>query len=154
MISRVGNPQREEVRTMIKIAVVTDDKRSVCRHFGRAGYYLVYTVEGDSILEKEIRAKAGHHTFSGSPTHEEGERHHHHGGAHPDAKHSRMVEAVRDCQVLIVGGMGAGARHAMESAGIKACSTEIEDAEEAVRAYLGGRRMWEPDCGKRPVHSH
>lgn len=143
---------------MIKIAVVTEDKRTICPHFGRAPYYLVYSVEGENILEMEIRPKAGHHTFAGR---EQGEEHHHHGthhgdhhgGAHPDHKHSRMVEAIRDCQVLLVGGMGEGARLAMEAAGIKACSAQIEDAEEAVRAYIGGRRMAEPDCGRKPAEA-
>lgn len=145
---------------MIKIAVVTEDKRTVSPHFGRASYYLVYSTEGDSILEKEIRAKAGHHTFTeGSGhthSHHHGEHHHgghHHGSHHPDQKHNRMVETILDCEVLIVGGMGAGARRAMESAGIKACSTELEEAEEAVRAYLGGGRMSVPDCGRKPAEA-
>lgn len=140
---------------MIKIAVVTEDKKTVCRHFGRAPYYLVFSAEGDNILEKEIRGKAGHHTFAGSaadtePHHHEG---HHHGGHHPDHKHNRMIETIRDCEVVIVGGMGEGARRAMQDAGITACSTELEEAEEAVRAYLGGGRMGVPDCGRKAAEA-
>ena len=140
----------------MKIAVVTDDKITICPHFGRATHYLVFNVEGDSILEKEIRPKVGHHTQSHEHTHVHGDHAHHHGEHHPgaDRKHRRMVEAIEDCQVVIVGGMGLGAKEAFEAAGIKACSTEILDAEEAVRAYLGGRRMGEPDCHSKAAHAH
>jgi predicted Fe-Mo cluster-binding NifX family protein len=57
-----------------------------------------------------------------------------------------MVEAIADCRVVIVGGMGAGAREALKAAGITPCSTEIREADEAVRAYLGGIQMDEPWC--------
>lgn len=146
----------------MKIAVVTDDKTTICPHFGRATHYLVFTVEGDSILEKEIRPKEGHHTAHKAESHQTEDHHqthhgqgHHHQGHHngADRRHKRMVEAIEDCQLVIVGGMGVGAREALQAAGIRPCSTEIRDAEEAVRAYLGGRHMWEPDCQTKAVHS-
>ena len=38
----------------MKIAVVSDDGVSISRHFGRAPYYVVLTVEGGEIRGKEI----------------------------------------------------------------------------------------------------
>lgn len=140
----------------MKIAVVTDDKVTLCPHFGRATHYLVFNVEGDSILEKEIRPKVGHHTRSREHTHDNGDHAHHPGDHHhgADRRHRRMVEAIEDCQVVIVGGMGSGAIEALKAAGIKPCSIEIQNAEEAVRAYLGGHRMREPDCHSKAGHAH
>ncbi|MFP4535510.1 MAG: NifB/NifX family molybdenum-iron cluster-binding protein [Spirochaetaceae bacterium] len=139
----------------MKIAVVTDDKSTICPHFGRATHYLVFTVEGDSILEKEIRPKAGHHTAHSAESHPTDHHHSHHYEGHhngADRRHRQMVAAIADCQILIVGGMGVGARDAIEAAGIRPCSTDIRDAEEAVRAYLGGRHMEEPDCRTKAAH--
>jgi predicted Fe-Mo cluster-binding NifX family protein len=48
----------------MKIAVVTEDEVTISQHFGRAPYYMVYTVEGGKVTEKERRDKAGHHTFA------------------------------------------------------------------------------------------
>ena len=38
----------------MKIAVVTDDQQTVSRHFGRAPYYLVFTVENGAIVSREL----------------------------------------------------------------------------------------------------
>ncbi|HXZ30244.1 MAG TPA: NifB/NifX family molybdenum-iron cluster-binding protein, partial [Dehalococcoidia bacterium] len=45
----------------MKIAVVTDDGKTICQHFGRARYYLVVTTEDGRVVNKEQRSKAGHH---------------------------------------------------------------------------------------------
>ncbi|MFW5695784.1 MAG: NifB/NifX family molybdenum-iron cluster-binding protein [Alkalispirochaeta sp.] len=138
----------------MNIAVVTDDQITICPHFGRATHYLVFTVEGGHILNEEIRPKAGHHTRShqhdrGDHAHRPGE---HHSGA--DLTHRRMVAAIEDCQVVIVGGMGQGARKEFEAAGITTCATDIRDAREAVRAYLEGAHMPQPDCSSNAAQSH
>ena len=62
----------------MKIAVVTDDHKTISAHFGRAQYYDVFTVEDNKVIEQETREKANHSQFSGE--------HHHHGAA---ARHHR-----------------------------------------------------------------
>jgi predicted Fe-Mo cluster-binding NifX family protein len=124
----------------MNIAVVTDDGQTISQHFGRAPYYLVFTVESNEIVGKELRDKVGHQQLAQ-------EDHGHasdadplgHGfGAHSDAKHARMIEAIRDCQAVIVRGMGRGAYLAMEQANIRPFVTDLADPEEAVKAYMGG----------------
>lgn len=131
----------------MKIAVVTEDGQTISQHFGRAPYYLVFTVEGDAITARELRDKAGHRDFAGTQEHD---HHHEHGHGHghgqhehgfgpeADQKHARMIEAITDCQAVLVRGMGRGAYVAMEQAGITPIVTDIADAETAVRAYLAG----------------
>lgn len=60
----------------MKIAVVTDDGKTVSQHFGRALYYMVVTFEDGKVTATERRDKAGHHG-AGGPQHEHasGERH-------------------------------------------------------------------------------
>lgn len=127
----------------MKIAVVTDDQSTVCPHFGRATHYLVFTVEGNTIVETESRPKAGHH---GEP-----HGHDHHLGA--EVRHQQMVEAIQDCRVVIVGGMGQGAKTALEAAAITPCSTEHRSATDAVYSFLTGGGTSQPECRNQMQHS-
>jgi predicted Fe-Mo cluster-binding NifX family protein len=42
----------------MRIAVITDDSKIVGVHFGRALFYLVFTVENGKITRQELRLKA------------------------------------------------------------------------------------------------
>ena len=121
----------------MKVAVVTDDGKTISQHFGRARFYKVYEIKDGAIVGSEQRPKAGHHV-EGAAHHEHGaEPHgHHHGDA---ATHNSMLANVADCQVLIARGMGWGAHDAIERAGIKPYITDVESADEAVKAYIEGK---------------
>jgi predicted Fe-Mo cluster-binding NifX family protein len=124
----------------MKIAVVTEDEKTISMHFGRAPYYLVFTVEDGKITNRELRDKVGHRQFASEPGHHEG-RHDPRGhgfGRHSEEKHARMIAAIEDCQVIIVRGMGRGAYMAMEQANIKPFVTDIAGAEDAVMTYVDG----------------
>ena len=134
----------------MKIAVVTDNGQTISAHFGRAPYYLVFTVENRAIVRRELREKAGHHQFAGEHhDHDHGHSHDHDHGAHGDChahgsgphaaeKHARMIESIADCQVVIARGMGRGAYTAMQGANITPFVTDVVDPEAAVHAYLVG----------------
>jgi tRNA-Thr(GGU) m(6)t(6)A37 methyltransferase TsaA len=133
-------PVHTEKRSNMKIAVITEDGQTISQHFGRAPYYLVFTVEDKEIVGKELRDKAGHRQFAqedGKHTSRNDPRGHGF-GAHSEAKHTRMIEPIQDCEAVIVRGMGRGAYLAMEQAHIRPFVTELADAEEAVKAYLDG----------------
>src|SRR5512144_65731 len=104
----------------MKIAVVTDNGDSISQHFGRAPYYVVYTVENGKIVAEETRRKAGHHAGESHDCHAD---HSGHGGKHgmdaeSQAKHAGMFANILDSQVLIAGGMGYGAFEGAKSSGI------------------------------------
>lgn len=125
----------------MKIAVITDDQKTISQHFGRAPYYLVLTVEDGKITNRELRDKLGHQHFAGE---EHGEHEHHHGAGHGSDpashnRHSRMAEAISDCQAVICGGMGMGAYQSMQALNIKPVVSDIRDIEEAVQAYIDGK---------------
>ena len=48
----------------MKVAVVTDDGKTISQHFGRASHYLVFTVVDSDIVGQELRDKAGHQQFA------------------------------------------------------------------------------------------
>jgi predicted Fe-Mo cluster-binding NifX family protein len=127
----------------MKIAVITDDGKTISQHFGRAQYYLVATVENGQIVNREMRPKLGHNHFSSQPHehgHEEDGHDHHHGtDAASHDKHLQMSEAITDCEVLLCRGMGRGAYESMKVRNIRPMVTDIADIDEAVIAYVNGQ---------------
>jgi predicted Fe-Mo cluster-binding NifX family protein len=121
----------------MKIAVITDDGTSISRHFGRARFYSVFTVEDGEIVKREMRDKMGHHQF----VHEEGlvdEQGRHGFGPGSQDRHAAMAQAIEDCDALLCAGMGWGAYESMKQAGIKTLVTDIVNIADAVQAYLDG----------------
>jgi predicted Fe-Mo cluster-binding NifX family protein len=128
----------------MKIAVITDDGKTISRHFGRAAHYLVCTIEDGKITGRELRDKMGHRQFA-STAHDHDYDHEHdhdprgHGfGSSADRKHASMIASITDCEVLLVCGMGRGAYMALQAANIKPVVTDIESIDAAVQAYIDG----------------
>jgi len=122
----------------MKIAVITDDGKTISQHFGRAPYYLVATVENGVIVQRELRDKLGHTHFHNEPHEAEQPGQPHGFGTASHDRHVRMAEAIADCEALLCRGMGAGAYHSMQQRGIRPVVTDIESIEEALRAYIDG----------------
>ena len=127
----------------MKIAVVTDDHQKISAHFGRAAFYEVFTITDGKITERESLPKPSHDLFASGPHDEPGTAHGF--GPHATDRHMRMLEPIRDCQVLLSRGMGQGAHDSLEQAGIHAMVTDIPDIETAVKAYLEGRLEDHPE---------
>jgi len=97
----------------------------------------------------EPRDKAGHHTFG--PREGTG-----HGRAGPRGfdpasrgRHAQMLGAIADCEAVLAGGMGQGMYQNLQQAGIRPLPTEVEDIQEAIRAFIEGRLVAE-----RPEYVH
>ena len=122
----------------MKIAAITDDGKTISQHFGRAPYYLVVTVEDSRVVNRELREKLGHAHFSDEPHDpEHGDQPHGMGPAAQD-RHTRMAQAIADCQALLCGGMGQGAYQSMLARNIRPVVTDIESIDDAVKAYVEG----------------
>jgi predicted Fe-Mo cluster-binding NifX family protein len=122
----------------MKIAVITDDERTLSQHFGRAAYYVVVTIEDGKIVSRERRDKMGHTHFANEPhTEEAGQPH----GFGPQAhnRHLQMAEAIADCEALLCGGMGRGAYESMLARNIKPVVTDLHLIDEAALAYAQGK---------------
>ena len=127
----------------MKIAVITDDGKSISRHFGRAQYYAVYTIEEGKVTGKEMRNKLGHNHFH-NQEHEEDHQNESHGAGHgmDTASHNRhagMAEAIADCKALLCGGMGMGAYESMRRLNIEPVVTDIQNIDDAVQAFIDGK---------------
>jgi predicted Fe-Mo cluster-binding NifX family protein len=141
----------------MKIAVVTDDGRTISAHFGRARHYLVATIEAGKISDREMRPKTGHHDFVQAEREEPGhgdEHGHGHDHTHQEGhgrgpaaqnRHARMFAAITDCSVLLARGMGAGAYEGLHDAGIRPVVTTVSSIDEALQAYIDGRLEDHPE---------
>ncbi|NPA89889.1 MAG: hypothetical protein GXO55_00315 [Chloroflexi bacterium] len=135
-----------------KIAIVSDDARTVSPHFGRAAYYVVVTLEDGEPVAWETRARTPvhheehHHHGHHHGHHHEGHAHGHHRrgmGAHAAQRHAALLAPVRDCDVLIAGGMGLGAYENIQAAGKRIILTRVRSIEEVVQAYARGSLVHE-----------
>ncbi len=111
-----------------KIAIATEDGIHISAHFGRAPYFQVVTIADGKIVASERREKAHH----------QGNHHEHHDHAGNDTHASGMVDAVRDCTVIIAGGMGRPAFAAIQAAGLRPILTDEPEIDQAARAYASG----------------
>jgi predicted Fe-Mo cluster-binding NifX family protein len=123
----------------MKIAAITEDGKTISRHFGRAPYYLVVTIHDQEIVDRELRSKPSHAQFhAGEPMHRRTEAQHGSGPA-AEQRHGRMAETITDCEAVLSGGMGMGAYEGMKAHNIRPVVTDIVDIEEAVRAFVSGQ---------------
>lgn len=123
----------------MKIAVITDDGKTISQHFGRAPYYLVLTIEEGKVINREMREKMGHNQFAAG---EHGETHSgpdHGRDAASHNKHVSMAETISDCKALLCGGMGMGAYESMRQLNITPIVTEFTNVEDAIQAFIDGK---------------
>jgi len=123
----------------MKIAMITDDGKTISQHFGRAPYYLVLTIEEGKIVNREMREKMGHTHFSSQPHAEEAGGAGHGMDAASHNKHVSMAEAIADCKAILCGGMGMGAYESMRRLNIQPVVTNLSDIDEAAQAFIDGK---------------
>jgi predicted Fe-Mo cluster-binding NifX family protein len=150
--------------TMTKIAFVSDDGTTISRHYGRARSFVVVTVDGGREISREVRPKANHAMFAGpqesggreSGGQEGGEggykgsRGRRQGGyeeGHGEGpwRHQMMLASCRDCDVLVVGGIGSGALANLVAAGVQPIVSGRRLIDEALADWLAGRLQHHPE---------
>jgi len=126
----------------MKIAFVADDAQTISSHFGRAPQVVVITVEGGKEVAREVRSKEAHG--------QEHDHDHSHDHGHHQRDHGSKFEPMRDCNVLVVRGMGAPAFDHARSMGLEVFMTAEKNIDAALAAYLAGKL----DNDDRRIHQH
>ncbi len=111
----------------MNIAVVSDDEKTIASHFGHAKGFAIYRLENDRLEKVEYRPN----TFTG---HARGLA----GKDHGIDRHGPILEALKDCQVVISGGMGRRIYKDLSETGIEVLVTQEKDIQSALERYLKG----------------
>ncbi len=96
----------------MKIATVSEDGTTISKHFGRAPFYVVVTVENGQVVSREQRAKAGHHTFAQQQHQQHDHHHEHHHDTAQASGHSQASASTAQAQTHVPGSpVGADQGH-------------------------------------------
>lgn len=102
----------------MKIAVTSQNKKTITEHAGRCRKFWVFDIENNRIVNKQLLELPKQQSFHDSYPHK----------AHP----------LDNIDVLIAGGMGEGLLMRLQGKGIKALITRQTDPEQAVLLYING----------------
>jgi predicted Fe-Mo cluster-binding NifX family protein len=117
----------------VKIAVASTNGIDVSAHFGRSRCFVVFTVEDGKITGQEVRDNT-YTAHAQGQCQEQAEHRHDQPHSHAD-----IVEALRECQFVLCGGMGWRAAQELKAAGIRPLALGAAAlAREAVEAFLKG----------------
>lgn len=121
----------------MKIAVASDDGKTISSHFGKTRGFVIIGIEDKKIVNREYR----NNTFTG---HAMGMGQEHHG------HHGPILDALSDCTVIISHGMGRMLYDDLQSAGKEVFVTEEADVDGAVRMFIADNLTDNPDL----IHDH
>lgn len=101
----------------MKIAVASQNRKTVTGHAGKCRKFWVYETDGAQVLDKTLLELPLDQSFHAS-----------HGQPHP----------LDDVHVLICGGMGQGLVNRLQARGIQGLITTETDPDRVIEAYLAG----------------
>ncbi len=113
----------------MKIAVTSQNRKTVTGHAGRCRKFWIYDTVGAEVRSKTLLELPLEQSFHAT-----------HGASHP----------LDDINVLITGGMGQGLQQRLRHKGILAVVTPVSDPDQAVQAWLNGTL---PEVAPEP-HAH
>ena len=116
----------------MKIAIASDDGATIASHFGRSTCFIVFEIEGDKMVGREVRPNTFTPHARGECT-GQGQVHGHGSG------HAAILAALHDCQSVVCYGMGGRAAQDLKAQGIEPLVLAAAMApEQAMESYLRG----------------
>lgn len=113
-----------------KIAIATNDGKRVTGHIGRCRSFMIYQLEENKVINKELRENV----FTHHRTHQ-GHHHHGEGGGH---NHAQLINGLKDCSYLISSGGGWRVVEDLKQNNITPIFADIELIEEVVDKFIKG----------------
>lgn len=103
----------------MKVAIASDDKKSISHHFGRAKGFVVCEINNKKIITNEYRQNIGG------------------GGCESGGcNHTAMIANIKDCDFVISYGMGMGIYQELMANDITAIVTDVEDVDKALEEFM------------------
>lgn len=103
----------------MKIAIASDDKKTISHHLGRALGFIVIDVQNGKSVNKDYRENIGKNS-----------------GECGSCDHSAMIKNVKDCEFVISFGMGQRIYNDLVNSDITPIVTEEKTVDEALNQFL------------------
>lgn len=114
----------------MKIAIASDDKKTISPHFGRSKGFVIFEIENNTVEDREYRLNT--FTRHSKGLCEEGKSSH-------SNHHSSIIKALSDCKVVISNGMGWRIHQDLIQNNIQALVTSETDVVSAVTLFIEGK---------------
>ncbi len=118
----------------MKIAVATNDFKTVAGHVGKCKGFIIYEIDesGKIIVKKNVENTFTNH----AQNHEHHHHEHHHGEGHGVDKHNRIAEGIEFSNYLICRAAGPGLINSLAAFNIQTVFTKINSADDSVELLI------------------
>jgi predicted Fe-Mo cluster-binding NifX family protein len=113
-----------------KIAIATNDGKRVTGHIGRCRSFMIYDLDGEKIVNKELRENVF--------THHRMHQHHEHHGEGGGHNHTQLINGLKDCSYLISSGGGWRVVEDLKQNNITPIFSDVDLIEDAVNMFIKG----------------
>lgn len=103
----------------MKIAIASDDTKTISHHFGRARGFVVFDIKNGKVVNTEYRENIGKYS-----------------GECGSCDHSAMINNVKDCENVISYGMGHRIYTDLVNSDITPIVTEENTVDAALKQFL------------------
>ena len=103
----------------MKIAIVSDDEKTISHHLGRALGLVIFDIENNKVVSRTYRKNIGKST-----------------GECSSCDHLAMINNVKDCEMVISYGMGQRIYSDLTNNNITPIVTEERTVDEALNQFL------------------
>ena len=129
-----------------KLAIATDDQKRVTGHIGRCRGFMIYEIDGEKVINKELREnKFTNHRMGGGQHHNHREGEAHRGQGHGRHSHEHLINGLKDCSYLISSGGGWRVVEDLKQYNIITLFTNEEFIDNAVNKFIKGELKNETD---------
>jgi predicted Fe-Mo cluster-binding NifX family protein len=112
----------------MRIAVASDDGRTIGSHFGRCQYFLVFDVREGAVTQVEARPNGQADPAGGD-------------GGHHEHDHGEFARLLGDCDGVLAGGIGPRAVAALQDAGLAVATCPVDRTPAEAAAAFAARRL-------------
>lgn len=103
----------------MKIAITTNDRKTISEHFGRSKYFMIFEIDKGQIKSREERTNFGRD-------------HSHH-------NHLAIVKILEDCSDILCINLGMRIYNDLSSIGIKIQLVDEKNIEDAIKLFIEGK---------------
>lgn len=131
----------------MKIAIPTNDRKTIAKRTGRAAEFAIYHIKNNEIQEvafiKNTHSHDDHRSDEGNHKKQGGEHgkgqgggNHHHNHEHGEHNHDELLTLFEKVDILLVRAVGKYMRKTLQKGNVNYQLVKIDDISEILESYL------------------